>query len=436
MPEVEVEKETVVAPVEPTPVWKHILWAAVAVGALWCLSQIPNTLVVFGMAWLISYLLNPIIDVIEGRRLGPVKKCSRNLAVGIVAGLLVGFMIAAASLVLPQLSDQVQRLVLVESSISEPQELADALKAKVAPLLDRIPEKYRAQAIERATSSIQGSTAKIGEWVSNGIGWLGTFLGEMISGVFLVLTAFLFSLYMLQNWHGMSEGFLEKLPRQYRDEVISLSRTMNKIFGGYLKATILTGIACMIATFFSLLILSWVTGHEFPYKYIVSFVAGLTYPVPVIGILATSVLGGVLGYIPENNLGFGFAVLVTINIVNMVIDRTVQPKLMSDAIGVSELFVMFAAFAGGEVAGIWGMLLGIPVAAMGKALFEWFHEQFLVVEELTDEERAAARGQAPQSPPPVEDPKPDIEIEEPKLEVKEAELEKPEGEKSSSSEEL
>ena len=67
--------------------------------------------------------------------------------------------------------------------------------------------------------------------------------------------------------------------------------------------------------------------------------------------------------------------------VNIIIDRTIQPKLMSDAIGVSELFVMFAAFAGGEVAGIWGMLLGIPVAAMGKALFEWFHLNFLTTDE-------------------------------------------------------
>ena len=167
---------------------------------------------------------------------------------------------------------------------------------------------------------------------------------------------------------------------------------MNTIFGGYLKATILTSIACMIATFISLLLLSGITGHDFPYKGLVAFVAGIAYPVPVIGIIATSILGGVLGYIPESNLGFGIAVLITINVVNVIIDRTVQPKLMSDAIGVSELFVMFAAFAGGEVAGIWGMLLGIPVAAMGKALFEWFHVNFLVVEELTPEERREILG--------------------------------------------
>ncbi|MCA9779085.1 MAG: AI-2E family transporter [Candidatus Eremiobacteraeota bacterium] len=130
-----------------------------------------------------------------------------------------------------------------------------------------------------------------------------------------------------------------------------------------------------------------------------------------------------MGYLPENDLGFGVAVLITINVVNVFIDRTVQPKLMSSAIGVSELFVLFAAFAGGEVAGIWGMLLGIPVAAMGKALFEWFHTNFLVVEELSPEELREVRGPDQEEVPPQEAPSVKVEevappIEEPAVEVK------------------
>ena len=62
--------------VAPTPVWKHVLWAAVALGFLWAAAQIPNTLIVFSMAWLISYLLNPAIDKIQGQKLGPVKAVS------------------------------------------------------------------------------------------------------------------------------------------------------------------------------------------------------------------------------------------------------------------------------------------------------------------------------------------------------------------------
>jgi hypothetical protein len=165
----------------------------------------------------------------------------------------------------------------------------------------------------------------------------------------------------------------------------------------------------MIATFISLLLICLITGKEFPYKGLVAFVAGLSYPVPVIGIIATSILGGVLGFVSEG-IGFGIVVLVVINVVNIIIDRTVQPRLMSDAIGVSELFVMFAAFAGGEVAGVWGMLLGIPVAAMGKTLFEWFHLNFLLVDEpvveghaqhIPQEEPVPAGTPAQLAPPPV-----------------------------------
>ncbi len=371
-----------------TPLWKHILWAAVALLFLYALSQIPNTLIVFVTAWLIAYLLNPVVEAIEGKRIGPFKKCSRGLAVSIVAGILIGIVVAAGAMVMPQLSDQVQRLINLQSTISDPRELPQAINDKVEPILAKLPAEYRDEILSRSTTFVQESASTIGVWVSNAIRWLGTFLGELLSGIFLIMTAFLVSMYMLMTWKGMGEGALTMLPRQYRKEILSLSSKMQLIFGGYLKATIVTSLVCAFATFVSLWAVTFVTGIDFPYKGVVSFVAGLTYPIPFVGVIATSILGGVLGYVAEGSLGFAAIVLITLNVVNTIIDRTVQPKLMSDAMGVSELFVLFAAFAGGEIAGIWGMLLGIPVAAMGKTLFEWFHLNFL--NENKEEEEEAA----------------------------------------------
>lgn len=363
------------------PLWKHALWAVVAVAGIWALSKIPSTLIVFCLAWLIAYLLNPVVDRLCSERLGPIKSCSRGQAVGIVAGLLLGAMVAAGAMIFPQLSDQVDKLISLQKSLGNPTELPMMLREKVEPILAKVPEKYREEVMTKATNLIQESAAKIGHWATQIITSIGAFLGQMLSAIFLVASAFLISLYMLMNWHNLAGDLLEKLPRQYQREVRSLSLKLNEIFGGYLKATILTAFACMIATYVSLFALELFLGQDFPYKGLVSFVAGIAYPIPVIGIIATSILGGVLGFVAAGKLGFGVWVLVTINVVNIFIDRTVQPRLMSDAIGVSELFVMFAAFAGGEVAGVWGMLLGIPVAAMGKTLFEWFHMNFLLVEE-------------------------------------------------------
>jgi predicted PurR-regulated permease PerM len=372
-----------VKPMVPTPLWKHALWLAVAVVGLWALSKIPSTLIVFSLAWLIAYLLNPVVDRLTGRRLGPIASCSRGQAVGIVAGLLLGCLVAMASLVVPQLTEQVNKLISLQHSLGDPSELPLLLRQKAEPLLALVPEQYRETAMIKATNFIQESASKIGQWAAVIITAIGAFLGQLLSAIFLVCSAFLVSLYMLMNWNNLAAGFIEKLPRQYQREVLSLSVKLNEIFGGYLKATILTALACMVATFIALLITDLVMpSHDFPYKGLVAFVAGISYPVPVIGIIATSILGGVLGFVsPGGTVTFGLVVLAVINVVNILIDRTVQPALMSDAIGVSELFVMFAAFAGGEVAGVWGMLLGIPVAAMGKTLFEWFHLNFLLVDD-------------------------------------------------------
>lgn len=406
-----------VKPVVETPVWKHLLWGAVAIAGLWALSQIPSTLIVFSMAWLIAYLLNPAVDALAGRRLGPIKECTRGQAVTIVAGLLLGALVAAGSMMLPQVTEQVEKLISLQDSLGDPQQLPIILREKAEPWLAKVPEQYREQAMTKASTFIQESASKIGQWASAIIKSIGAFIGQLFNAIFLVCSAFLVSLYMLMNWHGLAGDFLEKLPRQYQREVRSLSTKLNEIFGGYLKATILTAIACMIATFVFLTLICLITGNDFPYKGLVAFVAGISYPVPVIGIIGTSILGGVLGLVATpgdgamfGHVGFGVLVLVTINVVNIIIDRTVQPRLMSDAIGVSELFVMFAAFAGGEVAGVWGMLLGIPVAAMGKTLFEWFHLNFLVVDDhhhddgcphVPQEEPIPAGTPLPAAPPPV-----------------------------------
>jgi predicted PurR-regulated permease PerM len=48
------------------------------------------------------------------------------------------------------------------------------------------------------------------------------------------------------------------------------------------------------------------------------------------------------------------------------------PKIMGTSIGVSPIGVMFAVFAGGELFGFPGLILGIPAAALIKILWRYF----------------------------------------------------------------
>jgi predicted PurR-regulated permease PerM len=51
------------------------------------------------------------------------------------------------------------------------------------------------------------------------------------------------------------------------------------------------------------------------------------------------------------------------------------PKVMSESVGVSPIVVMFAVFAGGELFGLPGLLLGIPAAALAKVAWRFFRSQ-------------------------------------------------------------
>jgi predicted PurR-regulated permease PerM len=55
-----------------------------------------------------------------------------------------------------------------------------------------------------------------------------------------------------------------------------------------------------------------------------------------------------------------------------VSDNVLVPKIMGQSVGVSPIGVMFAVFAGGELFGIPGLLLGIPAAALVKILWRYF----------------------------------------------------------------
>ena len=53
-------------------------------------------------------------------------------------------------------------------------------------------------------------------------------------------------------------------------------------------------------------------------------------------------------------------------------DNVLVPKIMGESVGVSPIGAMFAVFAGGELFGIPGLILGIPAAALIKILWRYF----------------------------------------------------------------
>jgi predicted PurR-regulated permease PerM len=72
--------------------------------------------------------------------------------------------------------------------------------------------------------------------------------------------------------------------------------------------------------------------------------------------------------------GLGMIIWVQVIMFGMarISDNVLVPKIMGKSVGVGPIGSLFAVFAGGELFGIPGLILGIPAAALIKILWRYF----------------------------------------------------------------
>jgi predicted PurR-regulated permease PerM len=116
-------------------------------------------------------------------------------------------------------------------------------------------------------------------------------------------------------------------------------------------------------------------------------ICGIGYAVPFVGMLVAQVVAALLA-IPQGT-GMVIWVSIVVFVVARVADNLLVPKIMSQSVGVSPITVMFAVFAGGELFGFAGLILGIPAAALIKVLFGYFVQPYIVRMQSQDESRGA-----------------------------------------------
>ena len=99
---------------------------------------------------------------------------------------------------------------------------------------------------------------------------------------------------------------------------------------------------------------------------------GLLYAVPYLGIMIAVVFGALLGAL--QSWPMAVMTVAVIFLVTRIADLVLVPKVMAESVGISPMAIIFAVFAGGELFGLWGLVLAIPAAAIFKVVWRvWLH---------------------------------------------------------------
>ncbi|MEQ8845359.1 MAG: AI-2E family transporter [Phycisphaerales bacterium] len=243
---------------------------------------------------------------------------------------------------------------------------ADAL----AQLLDWILGIVRGNAARMTEAAVEGGRITI----ATGLATV-TSIGMLLFGLFL--TGFFF--FFLSTGYAKVRGFgYEVLPHQHRDRIMDLLGQMDKVVAGFVRGRIT--IAVIQSVIFTLLY--WLIGVPAPL--IFGPLVGILSIVPYVALLGIPLTITALAI--DNSGWFAFQATwwwtlgapVAIYFAGQAVDDyLLTPAIQGKATNMDTPTILFASLAGGILAGVYGLLLAIPVAACVKILLrELFWPRF------------------------------------------------------------
>ncbi|MBB6733510.1 sporulation integral membrane protein YtvI [Cohnella zeiphila] len=202
---------------------------------------------------------------------------------------------------------------------------------------------------------------KLENWVSSLTSALES-LASAVSGVlysfakgipnfFIVLVVFLCAVYLLGfSLPAMKTSFLSLFEEQSREQVEQVMANLRRSVFGFLRAQILLSLVTYVLSFFGLLIIG--TGYPLA-------VALLIVAVDILPILGTgAVLVPWAAYAFATGDTYTAVGLLLLFFVITIVRRTVEPKVLGDAVGIGALSALVSLYVGYELVGLVGVFLG------------------------------------------------------------------------------
>ncbi|MGH3356412.1 MAG: AI-2E family transporter [Nocardioidaceae bacterium] len=364
----------------------------VDIAAAWSWRFLVIVLATGVLGWLVSYLQVVVIPVVVALLLAALLvaavnrlhrgKLARGPATGIVlVGVLV-FLGAMLTLVGQQvidgfsdLSEQVVKgLQQIERwARTGPLSLSDAQLTSLLNEAQAVVTTSNEQIVSSATS-------------------LGTAIGQLVAGFFIVLFALFFFLYDGERiWTFLTRLF----PRSSRNRVDSAGRVAWASLTAFVRATMVVALVDAVGIMLAAVILS------VPLAVPIGVLVFLGSFVPIVGALVSGFVAVIVALVAQGPV-VALLMLGAVLLVQQVESHVLQPFLLGKAVSVHPLGVILAVTAGVLVAGVMGALVAVPVVASLNAVVRTLAEP-----EPEQEPEPEREPEPEQEPEPEREPEPD-----------------------------
>jgi len=308
----------------------------------------------FLIAFALAYLLDPLVD-----RMSSSKRVSRTASVLFLMMAFFALLVFSGIFLVPILSIQTENLaenIPVYIGIFQ-----DWLR----PLLDMV----RGLDPVKVEEILNEGLSRFGELPMKALQFSGKLLWGSISNLFniilmvanlVIIPVVMF--YLLRDFDSINEKLLALVPPRFqiktKETVVEIDQVLSSFVRGQLMVVGLMGVMYAIGLFLC----------DTPMSLSLGLMAGLVNLVPYLGL--------VLGFAPAALLTFMHTqewmpvvgVAGVFAFVQAMEGMVITPRVVGENIGLHPVAVIFAVLLGGELFGLVGMILGVPIVAVLNVL--------------------------------------------------------------------
>lgn len=342
-------------PVDVAAVLRTLLLVVAVIGSLWVAYQLSTLIVLLLFSVLFAYLLAPLVELVQRRLLPRTRRGELRRGVAILIAYLVIFGSVALMLVwiAPHVTEAARQL---------PQRLESAhLQEHPFRLVSKwlrfvgITGAVVDRAVATASSAVEAGVERFAAafvYLASYLPWL----------VLIPILAFFF----LKDAHTLTQTMIRVLPERWQTHAPELLTLVDDALSGYIRAQL---VACLIVGGLVGLVF---TVLRVPFAAVLAVAAGVAEFVPIIGPLTVAAISAsaALLHSPLTSLW----VLLFLATLRVVEDYVIYPRLIGSRMHLHPLAVILAVLAGGELAGVVGVLLSVPFLAIASAVYRYVME--------------------------------------------------------------
>ncbi len=362
---------------------RHLVEIAAAVVLLYCGIEHFDVVIAafrFVTGLLAPFLIGGAIAFILNVPMKRIEKClfvknkkreklKRPLAYLLTLVCVIGVIALALVVVIPELGNTVKLLITqIPAAFSGMQEWLDAVPEKwpwLGPAIEDLNIDWSSIS-EAAVGFVQSVASGI---VSSGV---GVFSG-IVNGVTTFVIGFTFSIYVLfQKEKLAAQGkqvMYALFPDRITERVLSVAGLSNQIFSSFLSGQ------CVEAVVLGTMFVISMTIFRMPYAMLTGIVIALTALIPIFGAFIGCVVGILLIVMVSPVQAVWFLVLFLV--LQQVEGNLIYPHVVGGSVGLPSIWVLAAVTLGGNLFGILGIILFIPLCSVIYALFRDFIKQRL-----------------------------------------------------------